>query len=92
VGANHGTVVEWYQKLREHICECLKKDPIKLGESTGASTIEIDESLLGKKPRKVQQGNWTARHVGFRSGRKGNKESHISCGGAKKQRYPVAYN
>lgn len=53
VEINHCTVIEWYDTFREKIIHFLKEDPIVLGESMG--TIEIDESLYGKK-RKYNRG------------------------------------
>lgn len=54
VEVNHGTVIEWFDNLRAKCIQFLKEDPITLGESMG--TIEIDESLYGKK-RKYNRGS-----------------------------------
>ena len=48
VKVSHPSVVFWFQKLREICADSLRKDPISLGESANA-TIEIDESLFGKR-------------------------------------------
>ena len=52
---NHKTIIDWYSFFRDVCSNSLVRHLIVLGDSSECNTIEIDESLFGKK-RKYHRG------------------------------------